>query len=160
MTEYEVWKYVYILRTKLKADGFNPRVMHALKRLKYYARLKGIPWPRSRSQRSKTWTCECRAYPYPHRPGGGQCQREMPHVPYCKECGSHEFGVEDQGIGPHEFWGAPANDVQLVLYCKECDSDEIVRPSGGEYTAQDLIADERALRAEAMYDDAKERGLL
>lgn len=71
--------HVHKLRARLR-KGFDPEVMHALKRLKAYARKNRLSYPEPQPE----FTCDCGAYRHPHRGGGGQCNRPMdePFNPY------------------------------------------------------------------------------
>ena len=45
-------------------------------------------------------------------------------MPYCGECKLECRAVHvDFGIGPHEFWGAKYNDVDIHLVSNCCESD-------------------------------------
>lgn len=44
--------------------------------------------------------------------------------------GEAEWGVEDEGIGAYEFWGAPGNQVLLVAKCVGVTVDDAVDSDG------------------------------
>lgn len=56
----------------------------------------------------------------------------------CGECGEECCAViVDHGIGPYEYWGLRAVDVQLVVE-SECCGAECLDESGKEYSVKDI----------------------
>ena len=73
----------------------------------------------------------------------------------CQACGQEcEAKIEDLGIGPFEFWGAPGNDVRLVAVSSCCE-DDVVDEDGREITATDVLECYAEARAEALADMAR-----
>lgn len=70
-------------------------------------------------------TCTCKAYPFPHRLGGGECNREEVSGPYCRDCGSNDVRMVDNGIGPFEYWGSRGVHHDWQPECHICGSDNI-----------------------------------
>ena len=43
---------------------------------------------------------------------------------YCDACEKEvEVIIQDEGIGPYEYWGAVGNDSQIIAVCTECDEE-------------------------------------
>lgn len=83
-------------------------------------------------QRHDYEPCNCSAYPFPHRPGGGACNVEFLTDPVCSNC-FHNCGVvvEDQGIGPYEFWGSKGVHHEYVAV-SSCCKEEVISALTGE----------------------------
>ena len=73
----------------------------------------------------------------------------------CEACGEAcEAKIEDQGIGPYEFWGQPGNDVRLVAVSSCCE-DDVVDEDGREITATEILEAAAEDRSEALADMAR-----
>lgn len=76
---------------------------------------------------------------------------------FCDECKEHcSPKVEDDGIGPYEFWGAKGTDHDYVLRSNCCEAS-VLDSNGDMVSASEYEQDREDDRADYELDCAKDR---